>query len=97
MPKRLVLEFPVEFPKDGALNKKALKKGKEAVVLELLREGKISQGKAAELLEIDRHDLFDLMAKHDIPMADSPPEKLIVGGFRTTPVLIKETLRIAEE
>jgi len=49
MPKRLVLEFPVEFPEDGVLNKKALKKGKEAVVLELLREGKISQGKAAEL------------------------------------------------
>jgi len=76
MPKRLVLEFPVEFPEEGALNKKALKKGKEAVVLELLREGKISQGKAAELLEIDRHDLFDLMAKHDIPMADFPPEEL---------------------
>jgi len=37
------------------------------------------------------------MAKHDIPMADFPPEKLIVGGFRTIPVLIKETLRIAEE
>ena len=115
MPKRLVLEFPVEFPEEGALNKKALKKGKEAVVLELLREGKISQGKAAELLEIDRHDLFDLMAKHDIPMADFPPEELkrqleyaekkgkkeleelIVGGFRTTPVLIKETLRITGE
>lgn len=42
MPKQLVLEFPVEFPEEGALNKKALKKGKEAVVLELLREGKIS-------------------------------------------------------
>ena len=33
-------------------------KGKEAVVLELLRKGKISQGKASELLEVDRHDLL---------------------------------------
>ena len=78
MPKQLVLEFPVEFPKEGALNKEALTKGKEAVVLELLREGKISQGKASELLEISRHGLLDLMAKHDIPMADFPP-----GGTQT--------------
>lgn len=77
MPKRLVLEFLVEFPEAGALNKKALKKGKEVVVLELSREGKISQGKASELLEIGRHDLFDLMAKHDIPMADFPQEELM--------------------
>ena len=76
MPKQIVLEFPVEFPEEGALNKKALKRGKEAIVLELLREGKISQGKASALLEISRHDLFDLMAKHDIPMADFPPEEL---------------------
>ncbi len=76
MPKRLVLEFPVEFPEEGALNKKALKKGKEAVVLELLREGKISQGKAAELLEISRNNLFDLMAKHDIPVMDMTEEEL---------------------
>jgi len=76
MSKQLVLKFPVEFPEDGALNKKALKKGKEAVILELLREGKISQGKASGLLEISRHGLFDLMAKHDIPMADFPPEEL---------------------
>lgn len=76
MPKQLVLEFPVEFPEEGALNKKALKKGKEAVVLELLREGKISQGKASELLEISRYDLFDLMAKHDIPIIDMTEEEL---------------------
>ncbi|MEK7289258.1 MAG: UPF0175 family protein [Planctomycetota bacterium] len=52
-------------------------KGKEAVVLELLRKGKISQGKASELLEVDRHDLFDLMAKHDISTANFPPEEFL--------------------
>lgn len=76
MPKQVVLKFPVELPEEGVLDKKALKKGKEAVVLELLREGKISQGKAAELLEIDRHSLFDLMAKHDIPVIDMTEEEL---------------------
>jgi len=44
--------------------------------LELLREGNISQGKAAELLEIDRHALFDLMAKHDIPVIDMTEKEL---------------------
>ena len=76
MPKQVVLKFPGELPEEGVLDKKALKKGKEAVVLELLREGKISQGKAAELLEIDRHALFDLMAKHDIPVIDMTEEEL---------------------
>ncbi len=75
MPKHVVLEFPVELPEEGLRDKGVLKKGKEAVVLALLREGKISQGKASELLEVDRHDLFDLMAKHDIPMANFPPEE----------------------
>ncbi|MFO0795202.1 MAG: UPF0175 family protein [Candidatus Brocadiaceae bacterium] len=76
MPKQVVLKFPVELPEEGVLDKKALKKGKEAIVLEHLREGKISQGKASELLEIDRHALFDLMAKHDIPVIDMTEEEL---------------------
>lgn len=76
MPKKVVLEFPAELPKESAQNENVLKKGKEGVVLELLREGKISQGKAAELLEIDRYTLFDLMSEHNIPMANFPPEEL---------------------
>jgi len=42
MPKQVILEFPVELPEGDALDKKAMKKGKEAIVMELLREGKIS-------------------------------------------------------
>ncbi len=76
MPKQIVLEFPVEFPEGGLKDKEVLKKGKAIIILELLRKGEISQGKAAELLEIDRHTLFDLMAKYDIPMANFTPEEL---------------------
>ncbi|MBI4330558.1 MAG: UPF0175 family protein [Chloroflexi bacterium] len=76
MPKQIVLEFPTELPERSARDKGALKKGKEAMVLELLRKGQVSQGKAAELLEIDRWALGDLMAKHDVPMANFPPEEL---------------------
>jgi predicted HTH domain antitoxin len=51
-------------------------KAKEALTMELLREHEISQGKAAELLGIDRHVLFDLMAKYRVPVIDMTPEEL---------------------
>ncbi len=75
MPKQIVLDFPVDLPHGGLMDKEVLKKGKAIIILELLRKGDISQGKAAELLEIDRHTLYDLMAKYDIPMANFAPEE----------------------
>lgn len=74
--KQVVLEFPVDLPEECLKDKKALEKGKEGMVLELLRKGEISQGKATELLCISRHDLLDLIAKHDIPMANFSVEEL---------------------
>ena len=76
MPKQIVLEFPVELPEGGLKDKEVLKKGKAIIILELLRKGEISQGKTAELLEIDRYTLFDLMTKYDIPMANFSPAEL---------------------
>jgi predicted DNA-binding protein (UPF0251 family) len=52
-------------------------KAKEAVTMELLREHEISQGKAAELLGIDRHTLFDLMTRYRVPVIDMTPEELV--------------------
>jgi predicted HTH domain antitoxin len=51
-------------------------KVKEALVMELLREHRLSQGRAAELLGLHRHQLFDLMAKYQIPVIDLTPEEL---------------------
>lgn len=76
MSKQVVLEFPVELPGKSVLDREVLRKMKELMVLELLRKGEISQGKASELLEIDRHTLFDLMAKCDIPVIDMTEEEL---------------------
>ena len=45
----------------------ATEKAKLAVALHLLWEGVISQGWAAELLGVTRHDIIDLMAKYEIP------------------------------
>jgi predicted HTH domain antitoxin len=77
MSKRIVLEFPSDVPENGLQDEDAIKKGEAIIVLELLRKGKISQGKAAELMEKNRNDVFDLMAKYDIPMDDFPKEELL--------------------
>lgn len=76
MPKRMVLEFPVDLPEESLRDKEAIKKGKETIVLELLRKGEVSQGKAAELLGIDRYTLFDLMTKYDVAVTDMGEREL---------------------
>lgn len=76
MSREVVLRFPVELPEEKLKDEEVLRKGKEGIVLELLRKEEISQGKAAELLEIDRYTLFDLMMKYDIPVIDLTEEEL---------------------
>ncbi len=52
-------------------------KAKEAFVLELLRQGDISAGRAAQLLNISRWDLSELMSAAGIsPFAEPTAEKL---------------------
>lgn len=76
MSREVVLRFPVELPEEKLKDEEVLRKGREGIVLELLRKEEISQGKAAELLEIDRYTLFDLMMKYDIPVIDLTEEEL---------------------
>jgi predicted HTH domain antitoxin len=77
MPKRMI--FELDLPDDVA---EALQdtdvsmKAREALVMELLREHRISQGKAAELLRITRMDLFPLMTKYRIPVLDLSREEV---------------------
>jgi predicted HTH domain antitoxin len=51
-------------------------KAKEALVLELLREARISQGKAARLLGISRGKIIDLMARHRISAGPETAEEM---------------------
>jgi predicted XRE-type DNA-binding protein len=51
-------------------------KMKEAAVMELLRGNYITQGQAAEALEIPRSDLFDLMTRYEVPVIDMDREEL---------------------
>jgi predicted HTH domain antitoxin len=45
--------------------------------MELLRQGEVSQGRAAELLDIDRWTLSDLMSRYGLsPFAEQTEEEL---------------------
>lgn len=77
MPKRLHVEF--ELPDEVATQLHEAEmavKAKEALVMELLREHHISQGKAADILGISRHNLFDLMTKYQVPVIDLTAKEL---------------------
>ncbi len=77
MPKRLYIEFELPDEVAGQLHEAEMAvKAKEALVMELLREHHISQGKAAEILGISHHDLFDLMTKYQVPVIDLTAEEL---------------------
>ena len=77
MSRRIVLEFPAEIPGKELQDIDTLRKGKTIIILELLRKGKISQGKASELLEVGRNEILDLMAEYNIPQADFPLKELL--------------------
>lgn len=51
-------------------------RAKEALVLELLREARVSQGQAADLLGITRWALLDLMARHQIASGPETAEEM---------------------
>jgi len=49
---------------------------REGLVMELLRQHVISQGKAAELLQLNRWDLYEVMGRYKVPAIDLTPEEL---------------------
>ncbi len=86
MPRQLhlTLELPDEVAKHIPA-KELAEKAKESLVMKLLREHQVSQGKAAEILGISRYDLFELMNKYCIPVIDLTPEELAAELKRPFP------------
>ena len=74
------LNFAVEVPDDVCMHlpqEEFAAKAKEALVMVLLREHQISQGKATEMLGIPRHDLvFGLMTKYQVSVIYLTHEEL---------------------
>jgi len=77
MPTRLQIDLELSDELAAELRGEDIRaKATEALVMELLREHRISQGKAVKLLGIDRHTLFELMTKYRVPVIDFTPEEL---------------------
>lgn len=65
MSRRLTVEWEVPDEVLASLpEEETAAKAKEAFIMELLREHRVSQGKAAEILGGIRHKLFELTTKY---------------------------------
>jgi len=65
--KIIEIEIPEEIITLVGSEEAAKKEVEEAFILDLVRRGKISKGKAAELLGISLWDLPELLAHYQIP------------------------------
>ncbi|HZS00003.1 MAG TPA: UPF0175 family protein [Chloroflexota bacterium] len=72
----LVVELPDELVALLGSPQAAAARVREALVLDLLREGQLGQSRAAELLGLTRWDLLDLMARHQIPSGPATAEEM---------------------
>ena len=73
-----IIEIPVPEEIIALLGSEeaARKEAREAFIFDLVRRGKISKGKAAELLGISLWELPDLIAQYQIPWFSYSPEDL---------------------
>jgi len=74
--KTIEIIIPEEIIDILGSEEEAKKKAKEALVLDLVRRGKVSKQKAAELIGINLWDLPDFLAKYQIPWFDYSKEDL---------------------
>ncbi len=74
--KPVTIELPPELVQLLGSEEEAKRGAKVALILDLVRRGKLSRAKAAELLEISLWDLPALLAQYRIPWFDYSPEDL---------------------
>src|SRR4051812_38025697 len=72
----ITLELPEEIREALGSPDEMAAKVREAVILQLLREGRVTQGEASQLLGVTRYDILDLMVTNCIPSGPRTPEEL---------------------
>jgi predicted HTH domain antitoxin len=73
---KLTIDVSDELIKLFPSKKEAKEDAKQAMVFDLVRRGKISKGRAAELLGISLWNLPELLAQYDIPWFNYSPDDL---------------------
>jgi predicted HTH domain antitoxin len=76
-----ILKVEIELPENllAALDIPESELGRQArewVLLELFQEGKISSGKAAEVLGLSKAQFLDLLSQRNLPYLDGDPADL---------------------
>lgn len=75
--KRFEVELPEEMLTEfGWREADVPDKIREALVMELLRQHTISQGKTAELLRFTQWDIYEVMGRYNVPAIDLTPTEL---------------------
>jgi predicted HTH domain antitoxin len=74
--KGFTIELPGELLEILGSEDEARRDAKVAVVLDLVRRGRISRARAAELLDLTLWDLPALLAQYRIPWFDYAPDDL---------------------
>jgi predicted HTH domain antitoxin len=72
----VTIEIPAELARLLGSEEEAKREAKIALVLDLVRRGKISRAKAAELLQLSLWELPSLLARYRIPWFDYSKEQL---------------------
>ena len=72
--KAFTVELPAELLEILGSEDEARRNAKVAVVLDLVRRGRISRAKAAELLDLTLWDLPALLSQYRIPWFDYTPD-----------------------
>ncbi len=70
------VQLPEELVELLGTPERASERARLALVLDLLRDARISQGKAAEVLGISRWDILDLMARYRIESGPETEEEI---------------------
>lgn len=72
----LMVELPEDLIEVLGSPEALATQARQAFVLDLLREGQISQGVVARLLGITRYDVLDLMTRYQIPSGPRTAEEM---------------------
>ena len=76
MSKTISMEVPDELLKLLGSEEEVVKEAKQALVLDLVRRGRISRSKAAELLGINLWDMPKFLSTYEIPWFDYSEEQM---------------------
>lgn len=88
-----MVNLEVSLPKElflgmGITKSKAAEEMRNLMVLEMFKKGRISSGKAAELLGMRKRDFIELLDEEEIPFFDHTKEEL-EEEFKTVDLLVK--------